>query len=384
MKLAVDARCLTTAPTGVGHYLMAALNVWAVQSPDIDFVLLAHKPLHGSVQALLVRAPNLRFVHAPAPRLPGNGLWWLLAHFEQAAMAQGATALWGAAGLLPPRLRRGMASLVTVHDLVYKSLPATMSWRARAAYGLLAGRSIRRAGVLWAVSQFTAGEVARHYPQRRAGPIIVGSGLNPLRAARTVSAAALASVRQRYAINERSLLFVGTLEPRKNLGFLLSLMPVLAQRGYRLVVVGCAGWGRSGVAAAMGAPGFPREAVQFCDYLPDDDLQALYRCATLFISTSLMEGFGLPHLEAMAAGCPVVAPANSAMPEVVGDGGICVTGWQADDWLRAIETASAERAAYGTRAAARAQAAALGLADACAQAGTALTDASAGLPRHRA
>ena len=358
MKFAVDARALTTPPTGVGHYLLAAVNVWATMSPAHEFVLLAHKPLHAAAAPLMAQRGNLRFVCSPAALLPGNGLCWLVTHLETAARAEGADVLWGAGGLLPPLLRRGrgarLRSLLTVHDLAYRSLPWTLSRRARVAYGLLAGRSIRRADVLWAVSRYTAAEVSRHYPQRRAAEIAVGSGLNPLRAAPALDSAAALSLRQRYAVGDRSLLFVGTLEPRKNLRFLLGLMPALAARGYTLIVVGCAGWGQSGIAEVMQAPGFPTSQVRFCDYVPDADLQGLYRCVAIFVSTSLMEGFGLPQLEAMSAGCPVVAAANSAMVEVVGDGGATVEGWSPEAWVLAIEQVYTQRAAASGRALLRA------------------------------
>lgn len=122
-------------------------------------------------------------------------------------------------------------------------------------------------------------------------------------------------------------------------------MPRLAAMGWRLIVVGCAGWGRSGLASLVAAADFPRDAVFFCDYVPDVELQALYRCVGFFISTALLEGFGLPHLEAMAAGCPVIAPANSAVVEVVGAAGCLVEGWQAENWINKIELAFQRRSA---------------------------------------
>ena len=354
MRIAVDARSLTTRPTGVGQYLMAAVNVWAERNSTHEFLLLAHKPLHAAARLALRDCSRIRYLCRPAPLLSGNGLAWLVTEFERSARGFGADLLWGAGGLLPPFAR--MPTLLTVHDLVYRSLPQTLSRRNRLAYGLLAGRSIRRADWIWAVSQFTAGEVARHYPKRKAIGMVVGSGLNPLRAQHVIGSEQLALLEQRYRLGSRSLLFVGTLEPRKNLGFLLSLMPTLARRGFNLIVVGCSGWGRSGMAERVHGADFPRDAVQFCDYVSDIDLQGLYRSAALFVSTSLMEGFGLPQLEAMAAGCPVVAAANSGVVEVVGEGGLLVTGWHAEDWISAIETAFELRPALRLKSLAQATA----------------------------
>ena len=343
MRLAIDARSLVTRPTGVGHYLLAAVNVWAEQRRDFEFLLLAHKPLHPDAQLALRTASNIQFHLCPTPRWPGNGLWWMLTGFAAGARAQGATHLWGASGVLPLHGTHDMVTLLTVHDLVYRSLPHTMALRTRIAYGLMAGHAIRRADCLWAVSAFTAGEIRRYYPHRRADAIVIGSGLNPWRAQRSIDADRIAEVTARYRVHSRTLLFVGTLEPRKNLAFLLGLMPRLAAMGWRLIVVGCAGWGRSGLASLVAAADFPRDAVFFCDYVPDVELQALYRCVGFFISTALLEGFGLPHLEAMAAGCPVIAPANSAVVEVVGEAGVLVEGWDAGTWISAILAAHDRR-----------------------------------------
>lgn len=365
MKIAIDARSLTARPTGVGHYLMAVVNVWSERRPDIEFVLMAHKPLHAQAAQALRQAPNVRFDYCPCSLMPTNGLWWLMHGWVLRARAVGATHLWAASGVLPPAGTAGLPTLLTVHDLVYRSMPWTMSTRTRIAYSLLAGRSIRRADFVWAISRFTAQEIERHYPQRRARDMVIGCGLNPLRASMSFTREQLDDVARRYEINERTLLFVGTLEPRKNLAFLLSLMPELARRGYRLLVAGCAGWGRSNLAGVVQAPGFPREAVRFCDYVSDADLQAMYQCVAFYISTALMEGFGLPHLEAMTAGCPVIAAANSAVVEVVSDGGCLVEGWDTGRWVQAIEQAFAQRHALQAAARHNAERHASSIAQAC-------------------
>lgn len=374
MKIAIDARSLTTRPTGVGHSLMAAVNVWSGQRPDIEFTLMAHKPIHPQASSALRVAPNIRFVCCPASVIPGNGLWWLLHAFPAKAWQLGATHLWGASGVLPPFAFAHFTTLLTVNDLVFLSLPETMAWRTRVAYGLLAGRSITHADLIWTISHFTAREVERHYPKRRADGFIVGCGLNPLRQQEVPDDQTLEALKQRFGVGDRTLLFVGTLEPRKNLPFLLSLMPALARNGWRLLVVGCSGWGKSPLASTVQAPDYPSTAVHFCDYVTDLELQALYRTVTFFISTSLMEGFGLPQLEAMSAGCPVIAAANSAVIEVVADGGLLIEGWNQAHWIEQIEQAYTRRPAL--QAAARQNAERHSVAPACLAVGAALDQAA--------
>lgn len=262
----------------------------------------------------------------------------------------GALVVWGAAGVLPPVIPRGIKSLLTVHDLVYRVHPETMALRSRIAYGLLGGRAIRQADYIWAVSRFTSSQIDQYYPSRRSrAPIICGSGLNPVRSSRAPIPSYVQEIALKYGVNDRTLLFVGTLEPRKNLAFLLSLMPKLANLGVRLVIVGCGGWGKSGLAGIVNAPGFPRDAVRFCSYIPDEELQALYRSVAFFVSAAIMEGFGLPHLEAMAAGCPVIAANNSAVAEVVRGGGRLISGWEPACWVEGIEEALRDRPIIASR-----------------------------------
>ena len=200
LRIAVDARALTARPVGVGHFLMAAVNVWSQQRPEVDFMLLAHKPLHPQAAEALREAPNVRFYECPAALMPTNGLWWLLCAFARQARRLGATHLWGPIGVLPPTGTRGLITLLTVHDLVFRSLPWTMSVRSRIGYSLFASRSIRRAGLIWAVSAFTAREIERYYPRRRSERIVVGSGLNPLRAQAALTPQQIADVAARYGV----------------------------------------------------------------------------------------------------------------------------------------------------------------------------------------
>lgn len=343
VRIAIDARSLSVEPTGVGHFLLAAVNVWSEISQDVQFFLLSHKAISPTAQASLKQRQNVHFVMCAARIAPENGLWWLLWQFPKAAKALGAQYIWGAAGVLPLYIPRKIHSILTVHDLVYRSLPWTMASRTRIAYGLLAGRSIMRADVLWAVSEFTGREIDKFYPRRKNREIICGSGINPLRFEAQLSDDYVSEIARRYAIDARTLLFVGTVEPRKNLRFLLSLMPRLADCGVTLLIVGCRGWGDNGAVDFLNKEDFPRGAVRFCNYVSDAELLALYRSVSFLISTSLMEGFGLPQLEAMSVGCPVIAADNSAVSEVVQGGGVLVRGWDTDEWIGQILQALRER-----------------------------------------
>jgi glycosyltransferase involved in cell wall biosynthesis len=365
MRIVVDCRPLTSRPTGVAQYLMAAINVWSDINSSFEFILLAHKPLHPDVIGALKTSKNITYVICPAPIFKLNGLLWFIFWFPFMAIRWRGDCIWGPCGMLPPFYSKKLIGLLTVNDLVFRAMPSSMSARTRFAYGLLSGNSIKTADLIWAISNFTAKQIDHYYPKRRANHIVVGCGLNPLRTSYKNSESTLLEIKQLFEVTDRTLLFVGTLEPRKNLQFLLSLMKNLSIDGYKLLIVGCSGWGKSNVESIINDPVFPKKSVIFCDFVSDDTLQALYETVPFFISTSLMEGFGLPQLEAMAVGCPVIAAANSAVTEVVGTGGVLVEGWDTDLWCQKIRNAHKDREILS--ASAKVQAKKFSIEDACSE-----------------
>jgi glycosyltransferase involved in cell wall biosynthesis len=144
------------------------------------------------------------------------------------------------------------------------------------------------------------------------------------------------------------VLFVGTPEPRKNLARLVSAMIILRERGFseKLVVVGAGGWG-DGIPAGPG--------IHTTGRVTDEELHTLYANATCLALPSLHEGFGLPALEAMAAGTPVVAGRSGALPEVTGGAAVLVDPQSATAIAEGIERAVAERATLVTRGRSRAK-----------------------------
>ena len=158
------------------------------------------------------------------------------------------------------------------------------------------------------ISEFTRSELLRFDPRTEARISISHLGVDSR--FRPVSAEAREEIRRRHRLPDRYVLFVGSGDPRKNSR---ALGEIVARGGLPCEVV-CVGW--SGWLA-----GEPQRGVRMLGYLPDEDLPALYGAASAFVFPSLYEGFGLPVLEAMACGCPVVVPRAHSMPELVGGAG---------------------------------------------------------------
>jgi glycosyltransferase involved in cell wall biosynthesis len=148
-----------------------------------------------------------------------------------------------------------------------------------------------------------------------------------------MTAEELAAARARLKLPERFILFVGTVEPRKNLETLLEAWAMMRDRP-DLVVVGSWGWHYGSIKERMGRLG---PSLHHLDSLDPDELPAVYNLARVLAHPAWYEGFGLPPLEAMACGTPVVVSDRSSLPEVVADAGLVVPAEQPEAWLKALE-----------------------------------------------
>lgn len=132
-------------------------------------------------------------------------------------------------------------------------------------------------------------------------------------------------LRSKYNIHEPFILYVGTVESRKNVSLLIESFHKLKKQGikHKLVLIGVHGYGSAEIVELVNSLGLSKEVI-FTGYVSDEDLVKFYNTADIFVYPSLYEGFGLTPLEAMACGCPVVSSNTSSLPEVVGDAGILV------------------------------------------------------------
>ena len=230
--------------------------------------------------------------------------------------------------------------MITVHDVVNIEMAQTMSWTNRLATSIFFGQAIKKADYLWTNSYYTKSKVEEYYPSRHCKEIFTGDAADRnLYFLRTLSGDQQQHIKQTFGIKHPFILFVGSLEPRKNLKFLLSIIPDLyKEHGIELVVVGGKGWKNTDIKDIVESPTFPKESTIFCGHVSNEDLVMLYHTAACFVSCALMEGFGMPQLEALLCGCPVVTAHNSAMIEVAKgkDGAVTVEGYDPQTWKEAI------------------------------------------------
>ncbi|HZU05831.1 MAG TPA: glycosyltransferase family 1 protein [Chloroflexota bacterium] len=215
-------------------------------------------------------------------------------------------------------LRRRCPAVVTVHDLAFLRYPEILTAESRRYY-LQVERVVASVERVIVDSQHTAADAQAllGVPAARLRVVYLAPTLAPV-----TDAGRVAAVRARYALEGPFLLYVGTLEPRKNLATLLRAFARLGpSTPARLVLAGPRGWLDEPIIAAAARLG---ERVRLLGPVPAADLATLYAAATAFVFPSLYEGFGLPPLEAMAAGTPVVAARASCLPEVLGEAALFV------------------------------------------------------------
>ncbi|TMC95936.1 MAG: glycosyltransferase family 4 protein [Chloroflexi bacterium] len=184
--------------------------------------------------------------------------------------------------------------------------------------------ALRKATLIICPSHYTGHEVETTYPHTRGRVRVVGEAVSDR--FRPGGPEAIASARQWLSVDEPYVLFVGTIEPRKNLARLIRAFErAVFETGapHHLVIAGGSGWRQAAALAALQAS-HVRDRIHMAGYIPDELLAGAYSGADVFAYPSLSEGFGLPPLEAMACGCPVITSNTSAIPEVVGDAAVTV------------------------------------------------------------
>ncbi len=332
MRVAYDARPLIEQGTGIGRYVRSVLEALLAFKEMSGFLLCSPREIHRG--DLLARDPRVReLVHGG---WKGN-LWLqvvlpLLLRRHRPDLFHGTL-------FLPP-LRAGVPSVVNIYDLTVYRYPETMEAKNRWFLRMLLPRAVSRADRIITLSEFTRSEIGARWPDAR-HKIRVVPGAPGLSLGSPSGRAEGEDADRRlrgYGVRRPYLLYVGTMEPRKNVVQLLKAFERVHAMGIRdtqLVLAGHKGWGFGEVRRAWeSSPA--RSSIRYAGYVPDEDLGLLYRNAEVFVYLSLYEGFGLPPLEAMAAGTCVVASNRACLPESLGDAALPVDPLDVESVARAL------------------------------------------------
>lgn len=231
-----------------------------------------------------------------------------------------------------PVFNKGMKVVVTIHDLIAIRFGKDIPFYSRQYFGRWMPFSYRYADEIIAVSEYTKKDIVKllKISERKITviPLAVDTCFKPIHNKNII-----ASVKQKYHITGKYLLHLGTINPRKNLEFLIEVFADLKQSDLQLVITGKKGWYYEGLFDLVKKLNL-EDKVIFTGYIDDVDKPALYNGASMFLFPSIYEGFGLPPLEAMACGTPVIASNTSSIPEVVGDAGVLISPTDKAGWVR--------------------------------------------------
>jgi len=311
LRIGIDIRPFYEPLTGIGWYLYHLLHEMA-KAEDVELYLFGDARVTDFGPKLHADLPaNARLCWFD---LRGQGL----ISGKSRALTAAAYVAWMklidvdvmfGANYFLPRLLGAVARrrVVTIHDLTFKRFPELLQKETLVNLEHQMQRELAHADAVICVSESTRQDLLEYYD------------IDPSRAVTILSGLTVPDNRQPATGNlpENYLLFVSTIEPRKNLEVLLDAYARLRARGAydgALVVVGRVGWKSESIVPRLRAPG-----VHHLDYLPVAQLAAVYRNAELFVFPSIYEGFGFPLLEAMAYGVPSIAARSSSLPEIGGD-----------------------------------------------------------------
>jgi len=227
--------------------------------------------------------------------------------------------------------------VVTIHDIISILFPETIPFASRMFYSKWMPFSYRKASEIITISRSTKKDIVRVLGIDEGRITVIPLGFDK-KLEKKLSKAQIDKVRAKYNLPEKYLLHIGTLEPRKNLGFLIDVFSDVIAQGNNdlgLVITGKKGWYYEGLFEKVKEYSL-EERVVFTGYIDEEDKSAIYQGARVFTFPSLYEGFGLPPLEAMASGVPVISSNTSSMPEVIGDAGILLSPHDRSKWVEAI------------------------------------------------
>ena len=330
MLIGIDAsRATREQRTGTEGYSLHLIRALLELDQHNEYVLYFNRPPRPG---LFPASPRWRARVMPCPRL------WTHVRLSLEMLAAPPDVLFVPAHVLP--IVHPRRSVVTVHDLGYRHEPQAHRPLDRLYLELSTRYNARAASQVIADSAATKRDLVQLYgtdPQRiTVVPLGVDELFQPVN-----DAARLAAVRAQYGIPGDYLLYVGTLQPRKNLVRLIEAWNKIRNsnfeiRNWVLVIAGKRGWLYEEIFATVQRLGLEGQ-VLFPGYVTEEDLPALLSGATAFVLPSLYEGFGLPVLEAMACGTPVIAANVASLPEVVGDAGLLVDPLDTDALAAAMQ-----------------------------------------------
>lgn len=334
MRVGIEYTAALNQRAGIGRFVRNLVSSLLATDPQVQWVLL-HAALNGADPSVLPRAPNTSLVEVRLPERWLTILWHRLRVPLPVESFTGPLDIFHAPDFVLPPVRHARR-IVTVHDLAFLLYPECADARLRSYLMSVVPRSVRRADFVVADSANTQNDVICLLGADPARTAVVPGGVESR--FRPAAPEAIAELRARLGLLAPFVLSIGMIEPRKNWQGLIRAYSQARARyrlPHHLVLAGPRGWLWESIFEERERSPF-RNDIIFLGFVADADLPTLYSAAAVFAFPSFYEGFGLPPLEAMACGTPVVVSDAASLPEVVGDAGLTVPAEDTDGLAEAL------------------------------------------------
>ncbi|GAC1476659.1 MAG: glycosyltransferase family 1 protein [Ktedonobacterales bacterium] len=330
MRIAYNALFLQYPGSGTGQYARHLLQALGRVDGINDYLILSPHDIPDAPET----PSTFTWTTVPVGRLDRGGkgvekLVWEQHTFPTAAKREHAGVM-HIPHFAPPLVTHGIPTVVTIHDVINLRLPAYRASPTASAYGQLVGRATKQATLVITVSEYSKRDIMETLGLPADRIRVIAPAPSP-QFRRVLDAQRLRAVRERYGLSERFVFYVGGLDQRKNISTLVGAFAAayheVGNRDLQLFVAGNPDRLGSSPLFPDWRPLAARLGVAeqvLCAYVAEEDLPLLYSATSCFVYPSLYEGFGLPPLEAMACGAPVVSSERTSLPEVVGSAGILV------------------------------------------------------------
>jgi len=336
MRIGIDARTLSGRNTGDRTYWRGLIGGLAAVDTQNEYFLYTREPPEG--ESLQELGTNFHWRQVARPR---HDALWMLTAFPRALKADKIDIAHTQYNI--PLLGVPCPVVTTIHDVSFRVHPELFLPKDRWILNTLVPRSMGQAARVIADSESTRRDILRYYkriPREQVQTILLAAAARFAPPPEGQETARAASNNQLRLDDRPYLLAVGVLQPRKNLALLLDAFALLKlgphPPPHRLIIAGKRGWLDETDAQMAALPEEVTREITLAGYVADDDLPVLYGGADALCYPSHYEGFGLPPLEAMACGCPVLCSRSSSLPEVVGDAGILLPADDSNAWANAL------------------------------------------------
>ncbi|EJF53449.1 glycosyltransferase [Saprospira grandis DSM 2844] len=351
MSIAINARfLLANKLEGIGWYSYEILKRWVEQHPEEEFVFFFDRPYAPQ----FVFGPNVRpVVLGPPARHPILFYLWFEWSLPAAFKKYGCDRFFSPDGFLS--LRAKIPTLLVIHDIAWRHFPDLVPWAHRKHYEYFMPKFIAAAQKIATVSDYSKQDILAQFPAAQGKTFYSYNGCH--QSYQPLEDLEQKAVRQQYADGQDYFLYLGSIHPRKNMLRLLQAFEDFKAKSNSpilLLVAGRLAWQNDELKSYLDQMQY-RSSVRLLGYLPQEELPKVLGAAYALLYLSLFEGFGLPLLEAAAAGVPSLGANSSSMPEVVGAAGLLADPYSVADISDQMQRLVQDKALYDSLKAATAQ-----------------------------